>query len=64
MYCIMYEVCLYIQYAYVTCVFVFVRVCILGVPCRISGFQGDSMLQLRQRSFPGKVLQLEAIQRG
>lgn len=35
-----------------------------GMPCRLSGFQRDSVLQLWQRSLPGKILHLEAIQRG
>lgn len=35
-----------------------------GVPCRLSGFPRDSVLRLWQRSLPGKILHLEAIQRG
>lgn len=54
--------------ASVYCVYVCVRahvcVCVTGVPSRLSGFQGDSVLWLWQRSFPGKILHLEALQRG
>lgn len=44
--------------------FMCVCVCFTGLPCRISGLQGDSVLWFRQRSFSGKVLHLEALQRG
>ena len=48
------------------CVCVCVCVClrVTGVRCRFSGFPGDPVLWLWQRSFPGEVLHLEAIQRG